>query len=298
MLKTPPKTIGITLKPGSKEAVYACMELLRWVLKNLKSFNVTNALIYDFNFENSGLVLPFGNKCDEVQIKRSDIIIVFGGDGTLLSTVRLIDGMSVPILGVNSGSLGFLTETPLDSYMGMLSRVLLGEFDVEYKSMVDCIKKVKGEEDMLGCALNDIVVARGPYSKLITLDVCENGTFINKYRADGIIVATPTGSTAYTLASGGPIVYPYVNALIVTPICPHTLSNRALVVPDSMVLELRLTKDEEAYGDVYVALDGQEHTKITGQESILVSKSKKQVCLIKNPDINYFNIVRTKLKWG
>lgn len=295
---SPPKSLGILLKPASESALQALMKMLSWMAEHRGVGSLQAIRIHETGIP-KGFKPPLGELCDDDGLRESDLVVVFGGDGTLLWAVRILEDYEVPILGINVGNLGFLTEVPLEGLSGVLEKALEGQTDLEYRSMLAAFLVRQGVCRALGIALNDVVIARGPSGRLITLQVFAGETFVNRYRADGLILATSTGSTAYNLASGGPILAPNVEATLVTPICPHTLSNRALVIPSETTL--RLCLEEEPRGDsqeVCVILDGHRVAELTVQDELIVQKSRHRMCLVKNPALDYFQIVRTKLKWG
>lgn len=221
----------------------------------------------------------------------SDLLITFGGDGTLLSVARHAPA-HVPILGVNMGTLGFLTEIRVEAFPDVLERVLAGAYDVEPRVTFDV--SVNGSSHRV---LNDVTINKTALARIIEMKVSVAGLFVSTFRADGLIVATPTGSTAYNLSAGGPIVYPTMHAVIITPICPHMLTNRPIVLPDELDIEISLvtpSPDQETF----LTLDGQEGFRIAEQDKVCVRKSEQRVLLIQSPDKNYFDVLRTKLKWG
>lgn len=228
-------------------------------------------------------------------VAASDLIVVLGGDGTLLSVARALDSHSVPILAVNFGSLGFLTEITLEEMFATLEGVLAGKATSQTRMMIDI--EVLREN---GCfadyrALNDVVLTKGALARIIDIDVNIDNQFVATYKADGLIVSTPTGSTAYALSAGGPIVYPTLGAMLVTPIASHTLTFRALVVPDGVTVEMSLKATQES---VYLTVDGQVGLALKGEDRIRVRKSTVALELIESSNKNFFDILRRKLKWG
>ena len=228
-------------------------------------------------------------------VAASDLIVVLGGDGTLLSVARVLDSHSVPILAVNFGSLGFLTEITLEEMVATLEGVLAGKATSQARMMIDI--EVLREN---GCfaeyrALNDVVLTKGALARIIDIDVNIDNQFVATYKADGLIVSTPTGSTAYALSAGGPIVYPTLGAMLVTPIASHTLTFRALVVPDGVTVEMSLKATQES---VYLTVDGQVGLALKGEDRIRVRKSAIALELIESSNKNFFDILRRKLKWG
>jgi NAD+ kinase len=228
--------------------------------------------------------------------KRADLLITFGGDGTLLSVARHAPD-HVPILGVNMGTLGFLTEIRLEEFPNVMERVLAGHFIVEPR--VTFIAKVTGpgRDGKEYRVLNDVAINKSALARIIEMRVTVAGQFMSSFRGDGLIVSTPTGSTAYNLSAGGPIVYPTMNAIVLTPICPHMLSNRPLVLPDELDIEISIMPPSDKQ-EIYVTLDGQEGTPLSENDRVCVRKSDQRVLLIQSPDKNYFDVLRAKLKWG
>jgi NAD+ kinase len=223
-----------------------------------------------------------------------DLVIVLGGDGTLLSAARVTAAVDVPLLGVNLGSLGFLTEVPLPSLYSMLEGIAQGRAAVERRSLMQ-VQLLRGDT-VRGRYLvfNDAVVNKTALARLNTYDLYIDKVFVASYRADGMIVATPTGSTAYSLSAGGPVLMPTVNALVVTPVAPHSLTHRALVVPDSVEIEMLLRSEEEV---AYLSLDGQPGLDLRDGDRVRCSRSQHHVSLFRT-GTDFFQLLRTKLKWG
>ena len=227
-----------------------------------------------------------------------DLVIVLGGDGTLLAMAARIatSGRDVPILGVNFGSLGFLTEIRIDELTASLDDVLQGTATFDERAMLIAEARLGTQIDTR-VVLNDIVFTKTALSRMIELSVSVNGGFVTRVKADGLIVASATGSTAYNLAAGGPIVHPLVDALILTPIAPHTLTNRPVVIPGSAVVEVRAHADGAAE-DVFVTYDGQSGYPLHEGDEVKVRKSPRTLRLVKAPARSYFEVLREKLKWG
>ena len=226
---------------------------------------------------------------------RCDLIIVVGGDGTMLSVARAACRTRTPILGVNFGSLGFLTEIPREEMFQTLEQVLDGRFEIERRTML-CVRSYRGGRISSSISvLNDIVVNKSALARIIDLSVSVDGRHLTTYKADGLIVATPTGSTAYSLSAGGPIVTPGVEAMLLTPICPHTLTHRPLVIPMSSTVEISLMTPHE---DVFMTLDGQVGRPFLQGEKLRVLRSSEEVHLVRPLDRNPFELLRRKLKWG
>jgi NAD+ kinase len=223
----------------------------------------------------------------------ADLLITFGGDGTLLSVARQAPS-GVPIIGVNMGTLGFLTEIPVEEFPEVLEQVLAGDYLAEKRVTFDVVAWSEGVESRYR-VLNDAVINKGALARIIEISVTVGGRFVSTFRADGMIVSTPTGSTAYNLSAGGPIVYPTMSAILLTPICPHMLSNRPVVLPDNQAIELTIVAGDE---EVYLTLDGQEGIPLREGDRISVSRSERMVSLVQSPKKNYFDVLRNKLKWG
>jgi NAD+ kinase len=223
-----------------------------------------------------------------------NLVVVLGGDGTLLSAARATATVDVPLLGVNLGSLGFLTEVPLASLYPMLEAIGEGRAAVEQRSLMQC-ELLRGEE-IRGSYLvfNDAVLNKTALARLNTYDLYIDKVFVSSYRADGMIVATPTGSTAYSLSAGGPVLMPTVDAFVITPVSPHSLTHRPLVVPDSVEIDLVLRSDEEL---AYLSLDGQPGLDLRDGDRVRCSRSEHKVSLF-HTETDFFHVLRTKLKWG
>lgn len=228
--------------------------------------------------------------------KQSDVLITFGGDGTLLSVARHAPD-HVPILGVNMGTLGFLTEIRVEEFPNVLQRVLDGNYIVEPRVTFNAKVHGPGRDDTEYRVLNDVAINKSALSRIIEMRVNVAGQFVSTFRGDGLIVCTPTGSTAYNLSAGGPIVYPTMGAVVITPICPHMLTNRPLVLPDELDIEISISAPQERQ-EIYVTLDGQEGMPLTIEDHVCVRKSEQRVLFVQSPDKNYFDVLRTKLKWG
>ncbi len=228
--------------------------------------------------------------------QHADLLITFGGDGTLLSLARHAPA-NVPILGVNMGTLGFLTEVRVEEFPEMMERVLSGDVLVEPRVTFDVSVSGPGRDDKHYRVLNDAAINKSALARIIEMRVRVAGLFVSTFRADGLIVATPTGSTAYNLSAGGPIIYPTMGAVVITPICPHMLTNRPLVLPDELDIEIGIS-NPSADQEIYLTLDGQEGFPITESDRVCVRKSDERVLLVQSPDKNYFDVLRGKLKWG
>jgi NAD+ kinase len=228
--------------------------------------------------------------------RQCDLLITFGGDGTLLSIARHAPD-HVPIIGVNMGTLGFLTEIRVEEFPEVLDRVLEGEYLVEPRVTFTVSVSGPGRDSSKHYrVLNDCAINKSAVARIIEMKVSVAGLFVSTFRGDGLIVATPTGSTAYNLSAGGPIIYPTMGAVVITPICPHMLTNRPIVLPDELDIEIALATPDSK--DIFLTLDGQEGFEISDRDRVCVRKSEERVLLVQSPDKNYFDVLRNKLKWG
>jgi len=285
-------TIGVLARPDLAAAGSAIRDLVTWLRARGKRACVeeaTAALAGDS--VEPGCIVASGPDMAAL----ADALVVLGGDGTLLAASRLLD-RPIPVLGVNFGSLGFLTEITLPELYPTLESVLSGRFNLEERRLLRARIRRAGREDTTADVLNDVVITKAGPSRIIDLDVLVDELFVSSFRADGIIVSSPTGSTAYNLAAGGPIVRPTLPAMVVTPICPHMLSNRPLVVGDDSRVEVRLRAARDV--EVYTALDGQETLALTDGDGVVVTGSPHRLKLVKAPGRDYFEVLRTKLRWG
>ncbi len=226
--------------------------------------------------------------------READLIVVLGGDGTLLSVARHADAR-VPILGVNMGELGFLTEVAEPEAMAMLRRLLDGRYELDRRMTLSAVLERGGRVLRRFRALNDVVVSNGAMARIVRCTVSVDGLPFTTYRADGLIVATPTGSTAYSLSVGGPIVAPTVDLLLVSPISPHTLSHRPVVLAPDAVVRVAI---EPGQPDVLLTIDGQEGTPLAGGDVVVARRARAHVSLVRSPDRTYYDVLRSKLGWG
>ncbi len=226
---------------------------------------------------------------------RSDLLIVLGGDGTLLSAARLAAERKVPILAVNLGGLGFLTTVSQDEIYPILEEIFSSKHRVSERVMLEADIVRGGALVRQQIALNEAVINKAALARIMDLELRVDGEYVTTYKADGLILCTPTGSTAYSLSAGGPIVYPIVEAFVVTPICPHTLTNRPLVIPDSAKIEIDFQAGEDS---VFLTLDGQVGFELAPGDHIIVRKAPEKLRLIRQAKKTYYEILRSKLKWG
>jgi NAD+ kinase len=285
--------IGVIARPDLAEAAPALRELVAWLRRRGVEVVLeerTAALADGSRGKADWTLAPAREVAAKVEA-----VVVLGGDGTLLGASQHID-RPLPIVGVNFGSLGFLTEVTLAELYPTLESVLEGRYKYEERRMLRGLVRREGQPDVTDDALNDVVVTKATLSRIIELDVSVDGLFVSTFRADGLIISSPTGSTAYNLAAGGPILYPTLPAVVLTPICPHMLTNRPLVVSDSSAIEVRLRAPQD--GEVHITFDGQRGFPLRRQDSVQVTRSPRTLRLVTAPGRNYFEVLRTKLKWG
>jgi NAD+ kinase len=226
---------------------------------------------------------------------QADLVVVLGGDGTLISGARLVGDREAPILGVNLGSLGFLTEITLDELYPALESCLEGDYRVSDRMMLRATVERDGKEVEEHQVLNDVVINKGALARIVDLETTVNGTYLTTFKADGLIISTPTGSTGYSLSADGPIVHPELDCLIITPICPHTLTNRPIVVAGDALITVELQSVNE---DVLLTLDGQVGVELKYGDVIRIRKAEHRTRLVMSRSKDYFEVLRTKLKWG
>lgn len=281
------KRIGIIAK-NIPEAHNAVARLSKWLTARGKQVLLENKA--------AQAVGSPGHRAQDLP-GRVDMIIVLGGDGTLLSAARLVAGSrkNVPIFGVNLGSLGFMAEVSLDELYANLEKALAGRLVTEERMMLTATVLRRGKKVSTYTVLNDAVISKGAFARMVALDVSVGRDDLTSIRADGLIVSTPTGSTAYSLSAGGPIIHPGLHCFVLTPICPHTLSNRPIVIPDTSVVRVKLASESDG---VSLTLDGQMVEPLRLHDLIEVKKAKYRVRIIKHPTKDYYDILRTKLKWG
>ncbi|UFS72871.1 NAD(+)/NADH kinase [Geomonas sp. RF6] len=225
----------------------------------------------------------------------ADLVLVLGGDGTLISAARHVGGREVPILGVNLGSLGFLTEIPLSEMYPALERCLSGDFEVSERMMLQVSLERQGREIELHRVLNDVVINKGALARIIDMETVVDGQYLTTFKADGLIVSTPTGSTGYSLSANGPIIHPDLECVSLTPICPHTLTNRPLVMSGDVTIGITLKSTHE---DVFLTLDGQTGVRLVCGDLLQIRKAQQRTRLVRSTSKDYYEVLRTKLKWG
>lgn len=282
------KRVGVVAKPDAGEAPEVLRRLITWLMGR--------GLVVVLDKETAALVPDTAASA----VRRNDLpsqvdfLVVLGGDGTLLSVARAVGELGIPILGVNLGGLGFLTATTLDALTPALDALLGGRLVIENRMLLATRVQRGGKSVAEFLALNDVVIMKSAMSRIIDLTVAVEGQFAIGYRADGLIVATPTGSTAYSLSAGGPILFPTMDAVVLTPICSHTLTNRPIVLPGTLRIDVQLETNQ----DVMLTVDGQVGFGLSEGDTVQVEQAKARVRLVRLPDKHFFSVLRTKLHWG
>lgn len=273
-------SVSIVVKPGNAEALETARELSdRLKHRGLKQI---------------GPPVIAGEPRDTGPLD-ADLLVVLGGDGTMISTARMVGDADPLVLGINYGSLGYLTEFRIEEMFDALDSIIAGEYSVDHRVMLEAEHHRDDKILATGRVLNDVVINKAALARIIEISVRLNDLLVNSFRADGLIIATPTGSTAYNLSAGGPIVYPSMNAVVITPICPFTLTNRPIVVPDSAEIELKLKHENEG---VVLTFDGQTGYTMLAGDRVRIRKSKAIFNLVQPTNRNYFDVLRDKLQWG
>ena len=284
---TPQKSAAIISRPNRPEVGEILLGLIAWLVQHGYKVIIDQE---SARYTSGPEVVPR----QQMASHHLDLVVVLGGDGTLLSAARVTAEIDVPLLGVNLGGLGFLTEVPVESLYAMLEAIAAGKAAVEHRILMRCELLRAGE--VLGSYLvfNDAVVNKTALARLNAYELYIDKIFVTSYRADGVIIATPTGSTAYSLSAGGPVLTPAVQALVVTPVSPHSLTHRPLVVPDSSEIEILVRSEQEL---AYLSLDGQRGHDLRDGDRLRCRRSQHQVKLFRTGN-DFFHVLRTKLKWG
>ncbi len=277
------KSVGVVTRAASRDAIRTAAELTDWLHRKDIKVAIDEASL-------RALSLPDVTAFDIAQ--KYDLVVVLGGDGTLLSVARSV---AVPILGVNLGRLGFLTELSRSELYPSLVKILASDFTVEERSLFDVVLRRKGGATARYRAFNDAVIGKNALAKIIELDVKVGGALVGRYRSDGLIISTPNGATAYNLSAGGPILFPALPVAVLTPLCPHTLSLRPIVVPDSETIEVKLQTPRE---EVFLTVDGQEGSSMGYRDTVSIVRSKSTAKLIRVSNRSFYDSLREKLKWG
>lgn len=286
-LTRPIERIGLIVKRGESRARPLVERLLAWTSER----GVETHLDKRESDPTGHAAHPAGENLADW----ADLIIVMGGDGTMLAAARTVGARGTPVLGVNFGTLGFLTEFTDNDLFPALDEIVAGRYEVDPRVVIEAEIERRGRVVERAMALNDVVVNKSAIARIIEIDCLIDGRFVTFYRADGLIVSTPTGSTAYNLSAGGPILIPSMGAFVLNPICPHTLTNRPLVVPDTVTIELAVRPSGE---EVMATIDGQTGIKLAVSDCIRIRKSDAVFNVITPRDRNYFEVLRTKLRWG
>ena len=287
------KRIGLVLKPHQPEALETICELTQWLTER------GIELVGGPEIERDRIEHQTGCSVRQVPAEQLaqavDLVLVLGGDGTMIATARMVGDSEVPVLGVNFGGLGYLAEFRFEELYSALESILAGKYRLDKRVMLAV--ELWRSDDMIthNRVLNDVVINKSALARIIEIEASFNHQFVNSFRADGLIVSTPTGSTAYNLSAGGPVIFPSMNAVVITPICPFTLSNRPLVVPDDAEIELQLKTEKE---DVALTLDGQVGVSLRVEDRVVIRKSHTTFNLIQPTNRNYFDVLRDKLRWG
>lgn len=283
------RTVGIISRPRREDIARVVPPLIEWLRAH-----GAEVICDSETGECIGALAGQTRKREELPAQ-SDLLIVLGGDGTLLSAARLAADRKVPILAVNLGGLGFLTTVSQDDLYLILEEIFSSKHRISERVMIEAEIVRGGSVIRRQIALNEAVINKAALARIMDLELRINGEYVTTYKADGLILSTPTGSTAYSLAAGGPIVYPNVAAFIVTPICPHTLTNRPLVIPDSVKIEIDFQAEDNA---VFLTLDGQVGIELARGDHIVIRKAPEKLRLVRPAKKTYFEILRSKLKWG
>ena len=281
------KTAGIISKPNSTAAEEIVPKLIEWLRRRGIAVRIDDQTAYY-----AGGVA--GMPRDEVP-QSCDLVIVLGGDGTLLSAARAIGRREIPLFPVNLGGLGFLTAISIEDLYPELERALRGEHRIAKRKLMTTEVIREGNVIASFDALNDAVLTKSSIARMIDLDTFVDEQFVCAYKADGLIISTPTGSTAYSLSAGGPIIFPSVPAICLTPICPHMLTNRPVLVPETSVIRVASRGPDES---VYLTIDGQIGTPIREHDTVVCHSSHHSLLLIRPPRMMFFDVLRQKLKWG
>lgn len=287
------KRIGVVVKPHQPEALETLCKLTEWLTARGIALIGGQAVDRERIEHETGCVIEVIP--DDELPPKVDLILVLGGDGTMIATARMLGDCEVPVIGVNYGGLGYLAEFRIEELFTALESILAGDYKLEKRVML-AVELWRGDELVTrNRVLNDVVMNKSALARIIQIDTYLNDQFVNSFRADGLIVSTPTGSTAYNLSAGGPIIFPTMNTVVITPICPFTLSNRPIVVPDDSVIEVRLMTEKE---DVALTLDGQVGFPIQARDRVIIRKSNTTFNLVQPKNRNYFDLLRDKLRWG
>jgi NAD+ kinase len=293
MEKLSVRRVGVLVKPNQPEALENICRLASWCAERGITVVGGPRIERERVEEATGCAVESVGHAELV--RGVDLIVVLGGDGTMIGAARMVGDAGTPVLGVNFGTLGYLAEFTVENMTPALEAVMAGDYTLDRRLMLSATVTRGGEQLLHDRVLNDVVISKSALARIIEIETWVDKKFVNCFRADGLIVSTPTGSTAYNLSAGGPVIYPSMSAVVFTPICPHTLSNRPLVVPDDVDFELVLKTPRE---EVALTLDGQVGMPLECEDLVTVRKSTTTFNMIQAHTRNYFDVLRNKLKWG
>jgi NAD+ kinase len=284
------KRVGLSSWSSGQRSTFDFSKIINWLCE--RDIDV----ILDETFSN--VSSSFTTVPREEIGKKTDLLIVFGGDGSILRAVHELSNQEPLILGVNTGHLGFLADIPISELLPALERILLeDEYVIESRMRLSASIIKNSKEEKIHDALNDLVLTAGPIAHMIETQISVNGNQMGNFRSDGLIIATPTGSTAYSLSAGGPLVIPDMDVILINPICPHTLSNRPIVVSAESIIEIKLSKDDESKENAMVSLDGFQAIELESESKIRIIKSPHGIKMVRPKGANFFNTLRDKLNW-
>ncbi|MBF0444439.1 MAG: NAD(+)/NADH kinase [Magnetococcales bacterium] len=286
------RDIGIITKLSNPQALKATAKLAKWLHKQGCKVTITKEAAKDANIAKK----IASSAAQGTLAQNRDLVVVIGGDGTFIAACRSVGTTGTPLLGINMGRLGFLTEVTKDAMLTTMAEVLADRYKIEKRMLLEVTIKRKNKEILKHLVLNDTVIHKGALARMLEYQVSIDNQFVFSSRADGLIIASPTGSTAYSLSAGGPIIHPTLNTILLVPICPHTLTNRPIAVPGDGVILVTLSK--ESSHDQRLTLDGQTGFPLRDGDKLLIKQSKHQLRVLHAADRNYYSVLREKLRWG
>jgi NAD+ kinase len=279
------KNLSILYKENDNLAIETALKVQDWIVKKGSDCKLFHSVGEFSTFSHSEIMT----------IQNSDALLVLGGDGTMLAVSRIVEGKKIPIIGINMGSLGFITEIPRSDMFVCLEQIFEGNYEIEERSMVNAEVFRDNQIITKYLGLNDMVIGKGIMAKIADFELIINDIYVSTIKADGIIISTPTGSTAYNLSAGGPILYPTLKGLVFTPICPHTLSVRPVVLPDDFVIDIVISSYSK---DIFLTIDGQIGFPLNKNDKVRCKVAQEKTYLIAPAGRDYFRVLREKLKWG
>jgi NAD+ kinase len=286
------RDIGIITKLSDPQALKATAQLAKWLHKQGCKVTITKEAAQD-----TAIAKDIATPIDQEELPMGrDLVVVIGGDGTFIAAFRAVGSADTPLLGINMGRLGFLTEVTQDAMFTTMAEILEGRYQIEKRMLLSVSIQRNGEEILKHLVLNDAVIHKGALARMLEFQVAIDELFVFSSRADGLIIASPTGSTAYSLSAGGPIIHPALNTILLVPICPHTLANRPIAVPGDGIISVTLSK--ESSQDQRLTLDGQTGFPLLNGDKILIKKAKHKLQVLHAMDRNYYSVLRDKLRWG